>query len=62
MTDEIPGDWSRDGDQADIETVIERIGAEADRHGGEYAAGLRHARLIAEETQDGSYEGKNTED
>lgn len=48
MTDEIPRDWTP-GDDVDASALAERIRAEADDHGGDYAAGLRLAATIVEE-------------
>jgi len=50
MTDEHPEDWSPKFDQDALEIALNAVDEEASRHNAEYAAGMRHARLIVEES------------
>lgn len=49
MTAEHPEDWSPRASRVDVRRALERIDAEASEHTTDYAAGMRHARLIIEE-------------
>jgi len=48
MTTEHPEGWTP-GDGVDVQAALKAIEAEADGHGGDYAAGLRHAKVIVKE-------------
>ena len=53
MTSEHPEDWTpSEGafDQDALEIALDAVEDEADNHGGEYGAGMRHAHLIFEES------------
>lgn len=49
MTAEHPEGWTPDPDRDDLDRALERIEREAGQREGNYAAGMRAARLIVEE-------------
>ena len=50
MTGEHPEEWSPKVDQDAIQIALDDVETEAGRHNAEYAAGMRHARLIFEKS------------
>lgn len=49
MTSEHPEDWSPRVSRDDVREVLAKIDAKASEKHGDYAAGMRLARLIAEQ-------------
>ena len=50
MTAEHPEDWDPpDYTREELRRALQRVEAQAADHNAEYAAGMRHARLIVEE-------------
>jgi hypothetical protein len=49
MTEEHPEDWSRRISRDDVREALAEIDAKANEQYGDYAAGMRNARLVFEE-------------
>ena len=49
MTAENPEGWQPKVDPDDLDAALDDVEQEASDHNAEYAAGMRHARLIVEE-------------
>lgn len=49
MTAEHPEGWTPRVSREDLRRALEKVDAEAGEHTTDYAAGMRHARLIVEE-------------
>jgi hypothetical protein len=49
MTADDPEGWSRRVDRDELREALDDVDAEAIEHNKEYAAGMRHARLLIEQ-------------